>query len=50
MTVMFVGGRADMGLRNKRFARRLGVTCQPRESPMATFSIFSAGSNSTDSW
>jgi hypothetical protein len=44
---MLVEGRRAMGLRKSRFARRLGVTCQPRLSPMATFSMRSAGSNST---
>ena len=41
-------GPFDIGFRKMMLARRFGVTCQPRLSPIATFSIFSNGSNSID--
>ena len=45
-TVMSVGAALSTGFKNNRFARRLGVICQPRLSPIETFSIFSPAANS----
>jgi hypothetical protein len=47
---MLVETADSTGLMNSSEARRLGVTCQARASPMETFSIRSSGPNSSMSW
>jgi hypothetical protein len=47
---MLVAALRSRGFRNSRLAFLFGVTCQPSESPIETFSIRSSAANSSMVW